>query len=295
MILEKLKSILQDPPPAMAFEISEAGIAAARIGHKAELEWQPLKNGTLAVSPLKENVIDSDDYASAMRALANTQTARKRKDVALILPDFSLRTAVVDFDSFPSDAKEQASLVRFRLKRSVPFDVESAALSYWPQPVGQRVDVVVVMAPIEIVSRYEAPFRAAGMVPGLVTTSSLAALELAPEAGLSVVAKLTGHVLTVLVRDKGVLKLVRCLELPSAQLEDMSGVLIPTFVYVEDNFGRRAERLMLCGFDSQTSEAQRRFGEELEVEVEPLRSALGMPGETNAGLLGYLRSIARNN
>ena len=64
------------------------------------------------------------------------------------------------------------------------------------------MDVVVVMAPLEIVARYEAPFRAAGMNPGLVTTSSLAALELAPEAGLSVLAKLTGRVLTVLVREK---------------------------------------------------------------------------------------------
>ena len=37
----KLTSILQDPPPAMAFEISEAGIAAARIGARAELEFRP--------------------------------------------------------------------------------------------------------------------------------------------------------------------------------------------------------------------------------------------------------------
>ena len=80
---------------------------------------------------------------------------------------------MLDFDNFPSDAKEQLSLVRFRVKRSVPFDVESAALSYWAQPAeGKKVDVVVVVAPLEIVSRYEAPFRAAGMTPGLVTTSS---------------------------------------------------------------------------------------------------------------------------
>ena len=31
-LADTLKSILQEPPPAMAFEISEAGIAAARIG-----------------------------------------------------------------------------------------------------------------------------------------------------------------------------------------------------------------------------------------------------------------------
>jgi len=295
-MFDALKSILRDPPPAMAFEISEAGIAAARIGSRAELEWQPLKTGTLAISPLKENVVDPDEFTKVVRNLAATQAARKRKDVALILPDFSARTTVVDFDSFPSDVREQASLVRFRLKRSVPFDVESAALSYHAQPShGGRVDVVVSVASIEIVARYEAPFRAVGMNPGLVTTSSLATLELAPEAGLSVVAKITGNVLTVLVRDKGVLKLVRCLELPSNHLDDVVGVLLPTFVYAEDNLGGRPASLLLCGFGPRTAEAQSRFHEELGVEVEPLRSALGAPGENNAGLLGYLRSIARNN
>ncbi len=50
---------------------------------------------------------------------------------------------------------------------------------------------------------------------------------------------------------------------------------------------------MLCGFGERTEEAQRRFEEELGVEVEPVRSPLGAPGENNAGLLGYLRSVAQ--
>jgi type IV pilus assembly protein PilM len=296
MLLERLKSLLQDPPPGMVFEISEAGIAAARIGARAELEFQPLKSGTLSVSPLKENVVDPDDFSAAVRTLAGTQAARRRKDVALILPDFSARISVLDFDSFPSDAKEQGALVRFRLKRSVPFDVESAAMSYWVQTAeDKKVDVVVVMAPLDIVARYEAPFRAAGMNPGLVTTSSIAALELAPESTLNVMAKISGRVLTVLVRKQGVLKLARCLELPSTELEDVEAVLVPTFVYVEDNLGGRPEKLMLCGFGARTEEAERRFQEELGVTAEPLRSPLAAPGENNAGLLGYLRSIARNN
>jgi type IV pilus assembly protein PilM len=295
-MLDRLKSILHEPPPAMVFEISEAGIAAARVGARTELEFRPLKAGTLSVSPLKENVSDPDEFMAAVKAFSGTQAMRKRRDIALILPDYSARIAVLDFDSFPTDPKEQLSLVRFRVKRSVPFDVESAAVSYFAQPsADKKVDLVVVMAPLEIVARYESPFRTAGWNPGLVTASCLAALELAPDHGLNVVAKLTGHTLTVLVRQKSVLKLVRCLELPSAELEDVSAVLLPTFVYMEDNLGGRPERLILCGFGAQSDEAQRRFQEELEVEAEVMRSALGTPGEHNAGLLGYLRSIARNN
>jgi len=294
-MFDGLKSILKDPPPGMAFEVSEAGIAAARIGARAELEFRALNPGVLNVSPVKENIVDEHEFSAAVKALASLPAARKRKGAALILPDFSVRIMVLDFDSFPADAKEQLALIKFRLKRSVPFDVESAAISYCAQPGAKRVDAVVVIAPLEIVARYEAPFRAAGMNPGLVTASSIAALELAPEAGLSLVAKLTGRVLTVLVREKSALKLVRCLELPSASLDDIAAVLAPTLVYVEDNLGGHAEKLFLCGFGAHTGEAQQRLQEESGVEVEPLRSPLGTPGEYNAGLLGYLRSVAKNN
>jgi type IV pilus assembly protein PilM len=299
VILDSLKSLLIDPPPGTAFEVSEAGIAAARIGAgprgRPELDFHALPPGVLAVSPIKENVLDEAAFAAAVKALAATLAGRKGKDAALILPDFSARTTVLDFDGFPADAEEQLALIRFRLKRSVPFDVESAAVSYWAQPGPKRVDVVVVMAPLEIVSRFEAPFRKAGLHPGLVTTSALAALELAPEGGRSMIAKLTGRALTLLVRDKSILKLVRCLELPSAELEDITAVLVPTFVYMEDNLGGRAEKLLLCGFGARGDEAKRLFERELAVEVDELRSPLGVPGEHNAGLLGYLRSVARNN
>jgi type IV pilus assembly protein PilM len=279
----------------MAFEISEEGIAAARIGAKVEMEFQPLRPGVLSISPVRENVLEEGAFLAAVKQVAATQAAWKRKGTALILPDYSARITVLDFDQFPADAKEQLALIRFRLKRSVPFDVDTAAISYAAQAGARNTDVVVAMTPLEIVARYEAPFRAAGMNPGLVTMSSLAALELAPETGLNVFAKLAGRVLTVLVRNKSVLKMARCVELPSADLEDVAAVLAPTLVYVEDNLGGRAEKLTLCGFGERMDEAQQRFTEELGVEVEPLRSPLGTPGEANAGLLGYLRSVAKNN
>src|SRR6516165_4210517 len=134
MLLDALKHLVQEPPPAMAFEISEAGISAARIGSKTELDFRPLKPGVLSVSPLKENIIDPDEFSAAVRALVSAAGSRKRRDVALILPDYATRIAVLDFDEFPSDPKEQLSLVRFRLKRSVPFDVEAAVVGYWAQP-----------------------------------------------------------------------------------------------------------------------------------------------------------------
>src|SRR5207244_3377183 len=83
---------------------------------------------------------------AAVRRLAPTNG--KRREAALILPDYCARVAVLDFDSFPADPKEQLSLVRFRLKKSVPFDVDSAAVGYWAQPAaGGKQDVVAAVAP----------------------------------------------------------------------------------------------------------------------------------------------------
>ena len=139
----------------------------------------------------------------------------------------------------------------------MPFDVESAAVSYFVQASeGKKVDVVVVVAPLEMVSRYEAPFRAAGLNPGLVTTSSLAALNLIDGQGITVVAKITGGALTVMVLEHGRLKLVRCLEVHANDIAEISADLYPTFVYIEDNFGAKAERLLLCGFGERMEAAR---------------------------------------
>ncbi len=289
-----IAAILREPPPSMAFEISEAGIAVARLAGKTELDFQPLKPGVLSITPLKDNVNLPDELNLAVQALA-PQTG-KRRDVALILPDYSTRIAVLDFDNFPSDSKEQISLIRFRIKKSVPFDVESAAISYFVQPTSdKKCDVVVVVTPLEVVSRYEAPFRAAGLNPGLVTTSALAALNLVTDEGITVVAKITGNVLTVMVLRDGRLKLVRCLEVHSNDIAEIAADLYPTLVFIEDNMAAKADRLLLCGFGERTEAARQQFQNELGVEVEPVRSPLTTPGESNAGLLGYLRSVARDN
>jgi type IV pilus assembly protein PilM len=291
-----IAAILREPPPSMIFEISEAGISLARLAAHTELDFRPLKPGVLAITPLKDNVVLPDELSIAVREIAPQNGNRKRRDVALILPDYSTRIAVLDFDNFPTDTKEQLSLIRFRIKKSVPFDVESAALSYFVQPAeGKKFDVVVVVAPLEVISRYEAPFRAAGMNPGLVTTSSLAALSLIEDGGISVVAKIGGRVLTVMVLRNERLKLVRCLEVHANDVAEIAADLYPTFVYIEDSIGAKADRLLLCGFGERMEEARQQFQTELRVEVQPVRSPLATPGENNAGLLGYLRSVARDN
>jgi type IV pilus assembly protein PilM len=293
----RLTSLLKDPPPEYLFELSEAGIAFARNGKRRHIGFLPLEPGVLAVSPLRDNIQQPDALAAQVRSLASDSSARKRRRAALVLPDYCGRVTVLDFDAFPSEPAEQLSLVRFRIRKTVPFDVESAVVQYYVQPRdGKRLDVVVGVIAMEIVARYEAPFRAAGFQPGLVITSTLATLGMMPRPddarhGIRLLAKLTGRVLTVSVLEGAALKVIRCVELAEVSSPEINSILYPTMVYVEDELAARPAVLLLCGFEVLGSQARAAWEAELGLPVELLQSRYGAPGQHRAGLLGLVESL----
>ncbi len=291
---EIFSSLVKDRTPEYVFELSEAGIAYSRPGGQGpETGFLPFEAGTLVASPTEDNVRRADQVAMALARLSPA-AANKRRPAAVILPDYAARVSVLDFDSFPSSAEEQLSLVRFRLKKAVPFDIDAAAVSYFVQGTPEKkargkIEVVAVAVALEIIARYEALFRAANFHPGEVTTSALAALNLdRGEAGSAsaVIAKLSGRVLTVMVVHAGALKLFRCVELEDAREDEILAVLHPTLAYVEDELGSPSARLILCGFPAGSLAGLNRPHASLE-------SSRGTPGATNAGLFGYLEG-ARN-
>jgi type IV pilus assembly protein PilM len=291
--LQKLAGLLQDPPPDWVFEITEEGVAYARPSAGTPPAFSALEPGILNLSPLADNVLKPDALADKIRAVVGGAGGRKRGSAVVILPDYSARVAVLGFDHFPADAREQLSLVRFRMKKSVPFDVESAVVSYHAQPAGKggKTECLVAVAALEIVARYEAAFRAAGLHPGWVTTASMAMLELLPATGVSVLARISGHYMTVLVANSGVIRLVRTVELTDGTPDEILGVLFPTLAFVEDEMGGTAERIFFAGVDSGGRLPD--WVSELQVTAETLKSRFGTPGEANAGLLGYLESARK--
>lgn len=142
--------------------------------------------------------------------------------------------------------------------------------------------MVAAVSPIEIVARYEAPFRALNLHPGIVTLSFLAALALAPVAsGITLFAKLSGRALTVVVLQNGQLQLIRSIEMEALSLAEIANDLFPTLVYTEDHFGSRAGELLICGFGGMEREAVAYFESSLSIKVRALSTR-------DAGLAGYI-------
>ena len=107
--------------------------------------------------------------------------------------------------------------------------------------------MVAVTVALEVIARYEAVFRSAGFHPGVVTTSTLAALNLHQGEGVAVLAKLSGRALTVAVIASGAREAVPLRQLEDASEEEIMAVLHPTFAYVEDELKQPVGKLILCG------------------------------------------------
>jgi len=284
--LSKMFALFQDPPPEFVFEIAADGIAMSRTRPPAAVQHITLPPGVIAPSPVKENVLDPLAFEAAVRQLVPAGGKRGRRNAALILPDNSVRVAVLDFDALPDKEEERRALIGFRLRKSIPFDIDEAALSWFPQAGGKKV--VVALAPAAAIAHYETAFRLAGLHPGLITVSSLAMLDLLPAKGSLMVARLGPGVLTVVGISDGVVIIVRSLELPeltSNPLDQIAEDIHPTLAYLEDQDGIRPEKLFLAGFGPESSHAATRLSVELDLPVDPLH-------EPYPGLSGYLASLA---
>ncbi|HVW08330.1 MAG TPA: hypothetical protein VHC90_07090 [Bryobacteraceae bacterium] len=283
--LDTIQSFLKDPPPEFAFEISAAGIAMSRTRPPAVAQRMPLPEGVVVPSPVKENVTDPAVFADAVRKLVPNPSGHPL--VTLILPDNAMRLSVLDFDNLPEKEEERTALIRFRLKKTVPFDVETASVAWFAQP-GNKV--IAALAPAGTIAQYEAPFRAAKLRPGVVMPAALAMLELLPLSGSFLVAHLHSGALSVLVVSNGILTLVRSLELASHSdsavdfLDEIVAGLYATRIYMEDQGDMKPDRLYLAGFGDDTSRAAQRLGAELDLPVEFVQQA-------DPGLAGYLYSL----
>ena len=118
--------------PPSAVEITPEGVLAAVIpapGQPPAYAYQPLPAGALLPGIGEPNVRAPEAVAAAIRT-ALDQASPRTRSVTVIIPDTVVRVFVLDFDSLPDNLVEALPVLRFRLRKMVPFDVEHAGLSY---------------------------------------------------------------------------------------------------------------------------------------------------------------------
>src|SRR3984957_10615274 len=196
--------------PRLAVEVRAEGVVAARAEDATALltavARADLGDGAVVPSLKPGNIADRTTVTAAVRRVLDgiAGSGRERlRDVTVIVPDSAVRVLFVDFDQLPTKAAEALPVVRFRLKKLLPFDADDAMVSY--QIMSSEKDSIKLLAvamPKAVLEEYESAVLAAGYLPGAVLPSTLAALAGLDEvtAPVLVVNAGTGAVTTAIVQ-----------------------------------------------------------------------------------------------
>ncbi len=258
------------PHPDLVCQIGAERVAMARWGlHRLEaFAEEALPPGALRPSPSQPNLADAEAVTQAVgRAVERVRGARH--EAVVLLPDPIVRIFLLGFESFPRKASDAAPLLRWRLRKSVPFPVEETLLSWSEQRSADgNLEVVTAVARESVIREYEELLRKAGLEPGVVLGETLSALPLVEDGPAVLLVRLGGVGLTTAIVDAGRLALYRCTELgvqpdPQALLDE----IFPAVAFFQDRAQRNVESVRLSGMESYGSELRRRLEKELGCPV----------------------------
>jgi hypothetical protein len=253
-----------------------------------ELHSIPLPPGVLGPAPLGGAVADAEALARAVAELVR-RFAEPPKPASLVLPDLWARALAVELGSLPDKPDLRAEILRFRLKKLVPFRVDELRIDAVPiAPVAGQEDplrALVLYAPEGVCAAFERAFAAAGVEIGQITSATLARLvaiaraEPRAGAGLQALAAVEpgGFALVfaragepVVWRQKGF----------GAGVEEaertplLAAELRLTRTFLEERLGGEPlDRILLAAPEAATASWTGILSEGLEAPVEPL--ALG--------------------
>jgi len=273
------------PHPPVAMEIAADRVAVARWGRSGSLDAFAVElfpPGAVIPSAVETNLVNPGAAKNAV-AKACDRLRAKAEDTALILPDPVIRVFVQHFEDFPRSAEEAIPLLRWKLKKSVPFEADETIISYFRQaPRDAGVDIVTALARQRIVREYESLAEGVGLQPGVVLSSSLAALSLLDGNKPVLLARISGSALTTAIVRSGTLCGYRCTELPSHGASLTPQMLLeeifPVAAYYQDTWNEGIASVRIAGLGIRLGEFSGLMEQEFHCEVKSLLNSANSEG-----------------
>ncbi len=288
--------------PLLACEITLDRVITARCSEQLPrldaYTSRKLDPGVITPGLNGPNVVNGEALRAAISS-GLASVAGKSKDIVVIVPDAAVRVLLLDFDSLPTKPQETEAVIRFRMKKSLPFDVELAAISYDVRRGNGTVHAVAAVTPRNIVEEYESAFRDAGYTPGVVLPSALAALGIVDGDRPTLMVKVDPLNITIIAAEHQELRLVRTLENPrgaEVTASELADAVLPSLVFFEDTFAAHVEQIYVGGI-VPTAELAPLLEQQTHAKVQELAPELSseqnisgetVPASMMAGLVGAL-------
>jgi type IV pilus assembly protein PilM len=247
--------------PPLAIEIGLdrlAGVRWTRQGRIDDLVVEALPSGSIVPSAVETNVVDIEAVRNVLTKVCSRLHAHD-EDVTLLLPDPVIRVFVQHFEEFPRSPQQALPMLRWKLKKSVPFAADEMLISYMRQATRENgVDVVTALARQRIVREYDALTESVRLRAGVVLTSSLAAVALLEGEKPTLMARISDTALTTAIVRDGVLCGYRCTELPEHGANLTPTMLLdeiyPVAAYYHDIWHEGIQSVSVAGLGSRLPE-----------------------------------------
>ena len=174
-----MRSVLSTPGPTVAVEVAPDVVRAvalrwAKTGPVlAAHATEPLPPAAVSPGVASSNITNRAVVTDAVRTVLD-RLPRRTSRVGLVMPDGAGKVSLLPFATVPRRAADLDELIRWQMRKTVPFRVEDAQLAYTPGIAlsGGGREYVVVMMRRDIVEEYESVCVDAGVQPGLVDLTS---------------------------------------------------------------------------------------------------------------------------
>jgi type IV pilus assembly protein PilM len=168
-----LTSLRDSSGPTVAVELAAHQVSAASLEFRGGKPFvaahavEPLPDGALVPSLTAHN---AHNRAAVVAALGRVleRTGRPRR-IGLVVSDVVAKVSLVRFETVPPRAADLDQLVRWQVRKTAPFAIEEAQVSY---VAGQRAqdgqEFIVSLARRDVVEEYESLCADAGAHAGIV-------------------------------------------------------------------------------------------------------------------------------
>jgi len=206
----------------LGLELSSQGVSFAMAAGGKSLRLEaglslPFPPGTLQLSRREPNVINPQAFVGKLRE-AHQRLLTQERAVSVSLPEATGRVMLLDLEARFKNREEGLDIIRWKLKKSFPFDISTVHLDYQTLAVRENgsVSLLVSLISRSVVTQYEELLIEAGLEPKFIDFSSFNLYRLfSPRLELSENGAFISYyrgALTVLIFHGGVLSFYRTKE-----------------------------------------------------------------------------------
>jgi Tfp pilus assembly PilM family ATPase len=277
-------SWLAPPPVSVAIEIASRRVTVAQIG-RAGSNWavtayasRPLPEAAVVPALSGTNIANGVAVRDALAGALDQAGLRSVRRAALIVPDSIARVSLLTFEQNAARGAELDQLVKWQLRKALPFPIEEAVVSHAPATAAGNTLIAATVARRDVVAEYEAVPGALGIHAGLVDLASFSVMNAIIGSGG---APAGDWLLVHLAAEATSLAILRGADLlfyrhrAAVDEEPLGSLVHQTAMYHEDRLGQGGfARVWVCGAgpaaDDARAEVSRRLGvDAIPVDIQP--------------------------